>query len=194
MGLSGAGKTTQAKILEQNSGFARFCAGDKYRELAETHPKLKALMKYDPMLEGKPAEPYREMLYKWLDVFIGENYSRHIILDGTPRSASYAQRVDEFLEGKGLPLRAAFIFSVGESEVRQRLVGRGRGDDTSKEIECRIARAQENMQGLVDHYAGRSCVFFDAAQSEDVISAMINREMSGLGLLNIKGDFTLDHE
>ena len=122
MGPPGAGKGTQAKLLQERRGVPHISTGDILRDARRAGTVL-----------GREAERY---MAKGLlvpdDVVIGivadrlaaQNHSRGFLLDGFPRTVRQAEALDRILgEGNGR-LDAVLSLTVPEDELVRRLAGR----------------------------------------------------------------------
>src|SRR5699024_8228657 len=74
------------------------------------------------------------------------------ILDGFPRSLTPAKALDEMLTQLDRPLQRVVHLQVDDEEIVQRLMARGRADDTEDTIRNRLNVFQEQTRPLVDHY------------------------------------------
>ena len=118
LGPPGAGKGTQAKILEEQFGYRQISTGD----LLRTHRRKGTAL-------GKEAQSYMDsgklvpddLIIRMMD---GELVNvRDAILDGFPRTIAQAQALDELLRQKSLTARA-LLFDVPRSDLEERLIGR----------------------------------------------------------------------
>jgi adenylate kinase len=78
--------------------------------------------------------------------------AKGFLLDGFPRSLPQARAVDQFLDGRKVPLTAVIELQVNQEEVIQRLMSRGRGDDKPEVIRQRMITYQEQTKPLSDYY------------------------------------------
>ena len=122
MGAPGAGKGTQARLLEERRGVSHISTGDILRDARRAGTAL-----------GREAERYMAQgLLVPDDVVIGivadrlaaQNHSRGFLLDGFPRTVRQAEALDRILgEGNGC-LDAVLSLTVPEDELVRRLAGR----------------------------------------------------------------------
>ena len=122
MGPPGAGKGTQAKLLQERRGVPHISTGDILRDARHAGTAL-----------GREAERYMAQgLLVPDDVVIGivadrlaaQNHSRGFLLDGFPRTVRQAEALDRILgEGNGR-LDAVLSLTVPEDELVRRLAGR----------------------------------------------------------------------
>jgi adenylate kinase len=120
LGPPGAGKGTQARILEQRFGPRQISTGDILREQRAAGTEL-----------GRLAESYMtrgELVPDKviIDMVGGElaNSPSGFIMDGFPRTVAQAEAFDTFLHDKGWPLDAVVLFDADRSTLIQRLSAR----------------------------------------------------------------------
>jgi adenylate kinase len=130
MGIVGAGKGTQAKLLADHSGYEPISTGELLRKYAteEQHRR---------MLAGEllADEEIIAMVDKVLDEV--EDPSK-CMLDGFPRSVRQTEWLLEQLEDSRFDLTAVIQLRVSEEVVRERMMHRGRPDDTPETITKRF--------------------------------------------------------
>jgi adenylate kinase len=79
---------------------------------------------------------------------------RGYILDGFPRTVAQVVSLDQLLGDEGLDV--VVVFQVDEDELVERLLARGRADDTEETIRNRLKIYLEQTQPLIDIYDDRS--------------------------------------
>jgi adenylate kinase len=98
------------------------------------------------------------------------------ILDGFPRTTAQAEALDEFLGQDGLD--RVVLFEVDEDQVVQRMLDRGRADDTEDIIRTRLEVYREQTEPLIDLYESRDIVtHIDASGT---IEEITNRVLASL--------------
>lgn len=75
------------------------------------------------------------------------------ILDGFPRTAAQVAALDELLGEDGLD--RVVVFDVDEDELVERLLARGRADDTEETVRARFQIYLDQTQPLIDLYDQR---------------------------------------
>jgi adenylate kinase len=75
------------------------------------------------------------------------------ILDGFPRTAAQVAALDELLGEDGLD--KVVVFDVDEDELVERLLARGRADDTEETVRARFQIYLDQTQPLIDLYDQR---------------------------------------
>lgn len=122
LGPPGAGKGTQAKLLQDEFGAVQISTGDILRKaVAEQTPLGKEAAGYinrgalvpDDVIVNLVAERLKE-----------KDCERGFILDGFPRTIPQAERLDEILKRMGLSLNCVLSVQVPREVIIERLAGR----------------------------------------------------------------------
>ena len=137
LGLAGSGKSTQGQILAKKHGWQWISAGQVLRESGNFDKRIQ---------QGELAD---------IDVvtrLMGDKFDeaqqagKKIILDGFPRSEEQAQwLVDNYLDDVELVI----YMEVLREEVSERMLRRGRIDDTPEAIQRRIEIAEQNIYSIL---------------------------------------------
>jgi adenylate kinase len=120
LGPPGAGKGTQAQILQQRFGAKQISTGDILRENRNQGTEL-----------GKLAESYMvsgalvpdEVIIKMIEAEL-EKLDGGFIMDGFPRTVAQAQAFDALLEKRDTPLDAVVLFDADRDTLFTRLTAR----------------------------------------------------------------------
>jgi adenylate kinase len=122
LGPPGAGKGTQAKLLQDEFGACQISTGDILRKaVAEQTPLGKEAAEYinrgalvpDDVIVNLVAERLKE-----------RDCEKGFILDGFPRTIPQAQGLDRILKTMGLSLNGVLSVQVPEGIIIERLAGR----------------------------------------------------------------------
>ena len=117
LGLAGAGKGTQAKLLSERLGVPHVASGALFREHQSQGTELGLLAKgYMERGELVPDDVTIRMI---LERIGKEDASQGFVLDGFPRTLEQATALDDALGSEGLDL--ALCVEVGEEELVRRL-------------------------------------------------------------------------
>jgi len=122
LGLPGAGKGTQAKVLSERLGLLHISTGDMFREAAAAGTEL-GNRAQDYMSSGElvPDEVTIGML---LERIAQPDAEQGIMLDGFPRTIRQAEALDVALGERGTPIDDVLYIRVPESDLMTRLTGR----------------------------------------------------------------------
>ena len=153
LGPPGAGKGTQATLLSEKLGVPHISTGDLFRANISQGTDL-----------GNEAKSYidagnlvpAEVTNRMVEARIAEpDATEGFLLDGYPRSVEQADALKEMLESAGTPLDGVLEFRVDEDTVVQRMLARGREDDTEDVIRNRMAVYRSETAPLLEYYAGQ---------------------------------------
>ena len=154
IGPPGAGKGTQAGRVAERLGIPHISTGDMFRHHVSTGTELGKLV--DSIMkagEYVPDEITVEMLRERLaEPDAADGY----ILDGFPRTAGQVAALDGLLGEDGLD--TVVVFEVEEDALVERLLARGRADDSEETIRNRFKVYQEQTAPLLDLYGDRGIV------------------------------------
>jgi adenylate kinase len=183
IGAPGAGKGTQARLLDERCGIPQISTGDMFREMKTTDTPL-AREVQAIMASGKLISD--DITYK----IVRERTSKAdtqgtYVLDGYPRTAVQAEQLEELAKEQGKEIQAIEI-DVPQDELLRRLTGRRscpicgeiyniysrppkvdgvcdehpdaklnhRADDNEESVRTRLETYQVNTQPLIDYYEG----------------------------------------
>jgi adenylate kinase len=128
LGPPGAGKGTQAQILQQRFGVKQISTGDILRENRNAGTQL-----------GKLAEQYMlggqlvpdEVIIKMIEAELGK-LTGGFIMDGFPRTVAQAQAFDALLQEKNMALDGVVLFDADRNTLFTRLTARWTNPRTGK--------------------------------------------------------------
>ncbi len=122
LGPPGAGKGTQAKILEEQMGFKQLSTGDMLRAAkaagTEIGLKAKAVMDRGDLVSDEIVIGIVSERLDQPDVKNG------VVFDGFPRTPAQADALDKLLASKGQKLNAVIEMNVDDEALVKRIVGR----------------------------------------------------------------------
>jgi len=150
VGPPGAGKGTQAVRLAERLDVPHISTGDLFRaNLSQNTPLGVAAKRYMDAGELVSDEVTVGMVRERL---AEDDAAKGFILDGFPRTVAQADALGELLEAAGNELDAVVSLEVSEELLVQRLLGRGRADDTEDVIRRRQEVYREETAPLLEHY------------------------------------------
>ncbi len=160
IGPPGAGKGTQAKMLEQSLGLPQVSTGDLFRyNLKNETPLGKLARTYMDKGELVPDEVTVAMVK---DRLAQADAAGGAILDGFPRTQAQADALDQLLNQLGGRITVVPNIIVDREELIQRLLKRaqieGRADDNEDAIRTRMRVYDEQTKPLLDYYQQRGLV------------------------------------
>ncbi|MFD4351395.1 adenylate kinase [Nocardia sp. NPDC058518] len=175
LGPPGAGKGTQAVLLSERLGVPHISTGDLFRANISQHTALgRAAQKCIDAGELVPAEVTNRMV----EARVGEpDAANGFVLDGYPRTVDQADALTKILSRGGVALDAVLCFAVAEDIVVDRVLGRGRADDTEAVIRNRLRVYREETEPLLEHYDGL-VVTIDGIGEVDEVNA---RALAAIG-------------
>lgn len=122
LGLPGAGKGTQARVLSERLDIPQIATGDTLREAVQEGTPL-----------GIQARTYMDrgeyvpdaVVVRMVDERLHEpDASKGFILDGFPRTVPQSRALDEVLAAAGTPLDAVVQFLITDGTAIRRITGR----------------------------------------------------------------------
>ncbi|MGX4688161.1 adenylate kinase [Streptomyces sp. JNUCC 63] len=152
VGPPGAGKGTQAAVLSRKLDIPHVSTGDLFREhVGRQTPLGQEAKQYLDGGELVPDHITNGMVRQRL----GEPDARRgFLLDGFPRTVEQAEELSGMLAEAGTGLDTVVELTVPEDVVVERLLGRGRPDDTEGVIRRRQQVYRTQTAPLLEHYAG----------------------------------------
>jgi adenylate kinase len=183
IGAPGAGKGTQARLLDERRGIPQISTGDMFREMKTLDTPL-AREVQDIMASGKLISD--DITYRIVRERTGKpDTSGTYVLDGYPRTAVQAEQLEELAKEQGKEIHAIEV-DVDREELMKRLTGRRscpvcgeiynvyskppksdgfcdehpdaaldhRADDTEEKVRVRLETYDELTKPLLDYYEG----------------------------------------
>lgn len=152
LGPPGAGKGTQAALLCRAIGIPHVSTGAMLRDHVGRDTELGARAK--EIMDAGDLVP-DDIMIGMVDERLGADDSAcGFLLDGFPRTRPQAEALDEVL-GPDRALEAVINLDAAAEEVVQRILARGRSDDTENTVRNRIAVYEEQTAPLIEFYEAR---------------------------------------
>ena len=146
LGAPGSGKGTQAAFLIEKHGLTHLSTGDMLRaEIAagsDLGKQAKAIMESGQLVSD-------EIVIAMIAARLGD---KGALFDGFPRTIAQAEALDKLLTGRGSQIDTVIELQVGNEEIVQRMLARGRSDDNEATIRQRLAVFEAQTKPLPDYY------------------------------------------
>jgi adenylate kinase len=172
LGKQGAGKGTQGERLAAYYSIQHLSTGQLFRDSAEVGVKAG--------VEAKEYMDRGELVPDEIVVEVVEERFQNprevepgFVLDGFPRTENQAEELDRIL-GPDQALDLVLDLEIPTRLAIERLLGRGRDDDTEESIERRLELYDQETKPLVDRYRERGLlVAVNGVGDEDEIHRRI---------------------
>jgi adenylate kinase len=144
MGVAGAGKSMQGRMLADEHGYAWVSTGEILRVLVTGKRRQE-------MLQGKLLNDIEvvELLDKVFELI---NTHDEFVLDGFPRTVPQADWLMRQCAKGRFELTAVINLVASQEAVLKRLTSRGRPDDTEEAIKERFTEYEAVTKPILDHF------------------------------------------
>ena len=154
LGRQGSGKGTQSGLIAQRFGCFHVSTGDVLRTAVAAGTEL-----------GRRAADILEAGHlvgdEIMNGIVGERLAQTdvvdngVLLDGFPRTADQASALEQILADLNQSLTIVVNLEVPVEDVTQRMMARGRSDDTEEAIARRLSLYEEQTAPLLGWFAAR---------------------------------------
>lgn len=153
VGPQGAGKGTQAALLAESLGIPHVSTGDLFRaNLAGGTGLGMRVKKYLDAGELVPDEVTQDMV---ADRVSQPDAEPGFLLDGFPRNIPQADWLTAMLSCRAAPIDRVVLLTAPDQVLLDRMLARGRADDSVEAITRRLDIYHRETKPLVDYYQGR---------------------------------------
>lgn len=153
LGAPGAGKGTQAKLIADLSNIPHVSTGDILRAAVANQTSLGLQAKlYMDRGDLVPDQLVVALIQERLN---NPDAQKGWILDGFPRNVAQAKFLDSLLTEIDQPCDYVVSLEVPDDVLVQRMLERGRADDTEEVIRNRLKVYREQTSPLIDFYLER---------------------------------------
>ncbi|MEO7125089.1 MAG: adenylate kinase [Nakamurella sp.] len=179
IGPQGAGKGTQAALIVDGLGIPHVSTGDLFRANigAGTDLGLRA-QSYMNAGDLVPDSVTQDMV---ADRLTQDDAAPGFLLDGFPRNIAQARWLTDLLDERGTPVQAVVVLTAPDEVLTERMLARGRADDTHEAIQKRLDIYYSETQPLVDFYQ-EQVVSIDGVGDVDAVHARIMSALGGIDL------------
>jgi adenylate kinase len=211
LGPPGAGKGTQAKLLQDSRSLLKLSTGDMLRAAVAAGTEL-GLKAGDIMERGQLVPD--NMVIELIAEHIDEDEGKGFILDGFPRTIAQAEALDRLLKERGKKLDLVIVMGVNDEALIERIAGRfacvtcGEGyhdvykmpkvegvcdrcgstqfvrrrDDNEEVVRSRLKAYHAQTEPLIDYYSGQGKVrTVDGMKDIGTVEKEIETALDGQG-------------
>ena len=173
LGRQGSGKGTQSLRIAEQFGCVHLSTGDVLRAAVDAGTELgqqaASIMNAGGLVGDDIMIPLVAERLAQDDIMAGG-----VLLDGFPRTAEQANGLEAMLAKLEQQLTVAINLDVPVEEVTQRMMARGREDDTEDAITRRLGLYEEQTAPLLDWFAERGLLAtVDGLGEEDEVFARL---------------------
>ncbi|RYY96714.1 MAG: adenylate kinase [Chitinophagaceae bacterium] len=150
-GPPGSGKGTQSERLVEKFGLVHLSTGNLLRqEIADKTPlgiEAQSIMARGHLV---PDEVVIAMIDSCLEKHAG---AKGFLFDGFPRTVAQAEALDKLLSVRKTAITKLLALDVSEAELVQRMLSRGRSDDTPETVMNRLNVYRNETEPVAAYYA-----------------------------------------
>lgn len=171
LGPQGSGKTTQAKLLAQRLNVCAILAGEMMRDIAQEDSvrgqSVRESLKHGQMVDSQIVTEAVQTKISQPEAKLG------FVIDGPPRKLSDMEFFNPDFD-------AVIYLSVPDQVVEERLLKRGRSDDTLDLIRTRLAIYHQQTQPILEHFKSLGkLIQVDASHNVDQVTREILEKVKG---------------
>lgn len=179
-GPPGAGKGTQAGLLEQRYGYKQLSTGDMLRSEIASESELGLKVK-DILARGELVSD--DIMLAMISKRIEQpDCEKGFVLDGFPRTVAQAEGLDAVLTEHGTQINHVLVLEVDEdallARIRTRIAQSGenaRSDDNEDTLKKRLGVYHEQTAPVLPYYEGHNLIRrIDGMQAIEDVTAEID--------------------
>lgn len=161
-GVAGSGKSTQGRLFADVNGYAWISTGELFRVLVTGERRQQ-------MLEGKLLSDNEvialiDRSFKLIDL------NQEFVVDGFPRTKIQADWLLDQVKAGRMKLTAIFNLSASSAVVTDRLLKRGRQDDTTEAIKQRFVEHETMTKPIIDYFRQAGAPVYDIDGEGDPVT------------------------
>jgi adenylate kinase len=153
-GIQGAGKGTQGALLAEKKDLTIFETGGELRKIraedSELGRTVKGIMDRGDLVTN-------EIVMDIIENFLNTNKNARILFDGIPRSLEQKATFDALLKKYDRSVEGIFL-TIPREEAINRMLERGRADDTQEVIERRLGNYEKETLPVIREYENAGVV------------------------------------
>ena len=177
LGPPGAGKGTQAAMLAGLRNIPHISTGDILRDAISGQTSLG--IQAQKHVEDGELVPDILIMALMRERFGKSDMASGWLLDGFPRTVSQAHALEELLSICKQPYPKVIYFEVTPDKLVERMLGRGRVDDTESVIRRRLAVYRKETIPLIDFYRKRqNLVTIDGDGSPEDVHRLLQETLT----------------
>ena len=188
IGRSGCGKGTQKDLVVkklESLGMPNLSlyTGDSLREFMNGQTSVSKKIK--EVVSNGGLVPSFVASTMWSKILM-EKYqdTQSLILDGSPRTLNEAYELETALQFLGFINPEVIYINVSNNWSKERLMARGRKDDSEESINTRLGWFDTSVLDVVNYYRNKSYYHFHEINGEQTIDAVAADVMKALPYLN----------
>jgi adenylate kinase len=146
MGVAGAGKSVQGRYLSDMLGYPWISTGEILRQHISGEKRQR-------MLKGELLTD--DELYEIVEPVLKEHVvdgQAKVILDGFPRTHAQAEWLQSFAETNNVKITCIIRLEADQEVVVERLLARGRPDDTEEVLKTRFTEYEKSTKPILDFF------------------------------------------
>jgi adenylate kinase len=186
-GPPGAGKGTQAKVLQDERGLIQLSTGEMLRAAVAAGTELGKRSK--AVIDRGDLVPDDVVIAVIAERLEKPDSVKGVIFDGFPRTVAQAKALDTLLSGHGRRINAVIELKVDDGAMAGRMERRVRenpssvrADDTLETLRKRLKVYRESTEPLLDFYRGQGkLVTVDGMAPIEEVSHSVRRVIEGIG-------------
>lgn len=176
LGVAGSGKSTQSKLLAARDGLEWLSMGELLRAVITDERR-------EHMLAGKVLDEHEVITI--LDAELkNRDTNAEIILDGFPRGLTQADWLIKESAAERFHVKAVVHLQAHKDAVKERLLARGRQDDTEDAIKERFHEYEHTIKPIIQTMSdsGIPIVEVNAEQTPEAVMQDIIAGMAKIGI------------
>jgi len=167
MGVAGSGKSMQGRLFADELGYAWISTGELFRALV-TGERRKQMLAGKLLSDGE--------VINLVDLtFSRMNLAQELVLDGFPRTEAQAEWLMKQISSDRLKLTAIFNLTASKEVVKDRLLARGRRDDTEVVINERFKEYESKTLPMINYFKQQGVTVYDI--DADQTPSQVNESM-----------------